>query len=110
MRLRRHTSMRKGVLVVYTNEQRDTAVEMYRTGNSLRKCAKAIGCSHTIVRKWIRETNVPLRRYGAGVYPDDIRDEVLRLHREGISLRDLRKAFGCMPGTVIAWEKKKAAE
>lgn len=94
---------------MYTTAQRDTAVELYRRGNSLRTCAKAIGCSHGIVRKWISETDVPVRKYGANVYPEDIREEVLKAHREGLSLRDIKRGFGCAPQTVISWEKKKAA-
>ncbi len=94
---------------MYTPEQRDKAVELYRRGNSLRTCAKEIGCSHAIVRKWVRETDVPVRRYGAHVYPEDIREEILKAHREGLSLRDIKRGFGCAPQTVISWEKKKAA-
>ena len=91
---------------MYTPEQRDKAVELYRRGNSLRTCAKEIGCSHAIVRKWVRETDVPVRRYGAHVYPEDIREEILKAHREGLSLRDIKRGFGCAPQTVISWEKK----
>jgi hypothetical protein len=49
---------------------------------------------------------VPVRRYGAHVYPEDIREEVLKAHREGLSLRDIKRGFGCAPQTVISWEKK----
>ena len=70
---------------MYTSEQRDTAVELYRRGNSLRTCAKAIGCSHGIVRKWVSETDVPVRRYGAHVYP--------RRYPRGDSQSTLRGTF-----------------
>ena len=77
-----------------------------RRGNSLRTCAKAIGCSHGIVRKWVSETDVPVSRYGAHVYPEDIREEILKAHREGLSLRNIKRGFGCAPLTVFSWENK----
>lgn len=68
--------------------------------------AATCSCSHGIVRKWVSETDVPVRRYGAHVYPEDIREEILKAHHEGLSLRDIKRGFGCAPQTVISWEKK----
>ncbi len=39
---------------MYTPEQRDKAVELYRRGNSLRTCAETIGCAHATVRNWLK--------------------------------------------------------
>lgn len=39
---------------MYTSEQRDTAVELYRRGNSLRTCAETVGCAHGTVLNWLR--------------------------------------------------------
>lgn len=39
---------------MYTTRQREQALELYRSGNSLRTCAETVGCAHGTVRNWLR--------------------------------------------------------
>lgn len=39
---------------MYTTKQREQALELYRSGNSLRTCAEAVGCAHGTVLNWLR--------------------------------------------------------
>src|SRR5512144_543344 len=80
----------------YPDEFRREAVQMLRAGRTPRELAESLGVSEQTLRNWRRQDQVDRRERDDGLTSDE-RDELRRLRRENMRLRqerDLLKRAG----------------
>jgi transposase len=73
----------------YPDEFRREAVQMLRTGRTPRELADSLGVSQQTLRNWRRQDQVDRHERDDGLTSDE-RDEVRRLRRENVRLKQER--------------------
>src|SRR5881227_3872761 len=73
----------------YPDEFRREAVQMLRAGRTPRELSESLGVSEQTLRNWRRQEQVDRRERDDGLTGDE-RDELRRLRRENVRLRQER--------------------
>src|SRR5881275_1623866 len=73
----------------YPEEFRREAVELVRSGRSVRDVAASLGVSQQSLRNWVRQTQLDLHERDDGLTSDE-REELRRLRRENVRLKQER--------------------
>ena len=73
----------------YPDEFRREAVQMLRAGRTPRELAQSLGVSEQTLRNWRRQDQIDRRERDDGLTGDE-RDELRRLRRENVKLKQER--------------------
>jgi transposase len=87
----------------YRDDFRREAVELVRSGRSIRSVAESLGVSQQTLRNWVKQTQLDLHERDDGLTSDE-REELRRLRREVRQLeqeRDILKRAR-RPGTAVS--------
>jgi transposase len=74
----------------YPQQFRIEAVELVRSGRSVRDVAESLGVSQQTLRNWVKQTELDLHERDDGLTSDE-REELRRLRRENARLRQERE-------------------
>ena len=74
----------------YPDDFRREAVELVRSGRSVRSVAEGLGVSQQTLRNWVKQTQLDLRERDDGLTTDE-REELRRLRRENARLKQERE-------------------
>jgi transposase len=70
----------------YPDDFRREAVELVRSGRSIRSVAEGLGVSQQTLRNWVKQTQLDLRERDDGLTSDE-REELRHLRREVARLK-----------------------
>ena len=73
----------------YPDDFRREAVELVRSGRSVRSVAEGLGVSQQTLRNWVKQTQLDLRERDDGLTTGE-REELRRLRRENARLKQER--------------------
>lgn len=94
---------------MFSEKEKVRAVELYKSGLTLRQAAEQVGCSYGSVVLWVKQANYPRRKRGTSVkYSADTRTKAVDMIRNGVSYRKTAKVIGCSLCALKTW--KNAAE
>jgi transposase len=74
----------------YPQQFRLEAVELVRSGRSIRDVSDSLGVSQQTLRNWVKQTQLDLRERDDGLTTDE-REELRRLRRENARLKQERE-------------------
>jgi transposase len=74
----------------YPPEFRREAVQLVRSGRSIRDVADSLGCSHQSLSGWVKQEQIDHHERGDGLTSSE-REELRRLRRENARLRQERE-------------------
>lgn len=88
---------------VYSEEFKNQALDLMRSGLTAYAVAQQLGMGHATADQWRREAGIPASQR---VYSAEVREEVLALMRRGVSSTDAGKPFGVPASTAQTWWKR----
>lgn len=91
---------------MFSAKEKSRAVELYKSGWTLRQCADYIGCSYGSVVLWVKQENYPRRSRGTSAkYSAETRTKAIEMIRSGVSYRKTARIIGCSLCAVKTWER-----
>ena len=95
---------------MYTTKERRVAIELYKSGKSLRAVAKEIGCTDTTVQNWLRIEGIPRRKVSGGRndYPEAIKRKAMRMLNKGMTFGEIQVILKIPRSTIWRWKQEKS--
>ncbi|MYF29544.1 MAG: IS3 family transposase [Gammaproteobacteria bacterium] len=93
----------------YAPEYRRQMVELARTGRTAEELSREFECSAQAIRNWVRQADLDEGRRADGLTTAE-RDELRRLRRENLQLREEREILKKAGGRVRAGDRHGARE
>ncbi len=97
---------------IYSLSDREYALQLIRTGQSIYTASKTIGCDPTTVWRWVRQYNAVHEdqiSFSAKRYPEVVKQEVLLKLEAGKSQNAVARDTGLTQQTISQWYRKAKA-